>query len=332
MMHPEGQYDFGSDQYHFNLTDHLGNVRAVVNEAGTVLQREDYYPFGLTFNSSGNVSDYKYNGKEEQEETGWLDYHARQYDPALGRMLSIDPLADMMTSHNPYHYTYNNPLNFTDPTGMAPESFQDLLGDLWEQAGENGKATWTNPDSDESDDESSGCGGPENPCPQESTKEPKSGKQQYFHNLEQKAAKTAEKVAAYGNLAIDVAELGQKFGAKYVIPKKLGLGFTIIQIGSKFYQGDNKGGWIEVGKSVVAGILGRYGGGGFINSGAELFYNIGKHQANQIYRDQNKEALFWAYRAAKAEEDVFFGLAKEYNERAISIQNKAKRGAENILY
>jgi len=31
----------------YNITDHFGNVRSVINSRGTVLQSTDYYPFGL---------------------------------------------------------------------------------------------------------------------------------------------------------------------------------------------------------------------------------------------------------------------------------------------
>src|SRR5690554_508726 len=42
----------------------------------------------------------------------------RLYDGALGRFFGIDLLADLFTSHSPYHFAYNNPITFMDPTGL----------------------------------------------------------------------------------------------------------------------------------------------------------------------------------------------------------------------
>jgi RHS repeat-associated protein len=89
-----------------------------------LIQADDYYPFGLTFNSyTKNYSQaqkYKYNGKELEEETDLYDYGARFYDVAVGRFSTIDPLSDFenQESWTGYHYTLNNPISKTDPTGM----------------------------------------------------------------------------------------------------------------------------------------------------------------------------------------------------------------------
>lgn len=93
----------------------------------TIVSTSDYYPFGLTFNSyqreNSVPNQYLYNGMEKQDELdlGWYDYFARQYDPAIGRFLSIDPLADISRRWSPYVYAYNNPVRFTDPDGMLPQ-------------------------------------------------------------------------------------------------------------------------------------------------------------------------------------------------------------------
>ena len=53
-------------QYH--ITDHLGSVRAVLNQSMTVLEQNDYYPFGLRHPNASlktTANRYRYNGKEE---------------------------------------------------------------------------------------------------------------------------------------------------------------------------------------------------------------------------------------------------------------------------
>ena len=107
--------------FEYNLKDHLGNTRAVMNQAGTLVQATDYYPFGmrqepLAVLSSDNK--YLYNGKELQEDTDWYDYGARMYDAKLGRFTTIDLMAETFDNQSPYLYAYNNPVRFTDYMGM----------------------------------------------------------------------------------------------------------------------------------------------------------------------------------------------------------------------
>ncbi|TDS56948.1 RHS repeat domain-containing protein [Myroides indicus] len=73
--------------------------------------------------STNNIFEnvYKFNGKELDESTGYYYYGARYYDPAISIFLSVDPLAEQFPAWNPYNYTMQNPINLTDPTGMAPE-------------------------------------------------------------------------------------------------------------------------------------------------------------------------------------------------------------------
>ena len=63
------------------------------------------------------VTEYKFNGKEKDEETGLYYFGARYYDADLSVWLSVDPLADKRSWVSPYSYCQNNPMNRIDPTG-----------------------------------------------------------------------------------------------------------------------------------------------------------------------------------------------------------------------
>ena len=123
------------------LKDHLGSVRTTVDRNGNIVGRDDYYPFGLAMpgrssNSANPNDDYKFTGYELDDEARLDLYHAnaRGYDPVLGRFMQIDPLSDLFPHVSSYAYGNNNPLRFTDPTGMAPYD--------WIRNNETGEYTW----------------------------------------------------------------------------------------------------------------------------------------------------------------------------------------------
>ena len=130
-QHAEGRVvkNGSSFNYEYNLTDHLGNVRVTVDQGGTVVQRDDYYPFGLTFNSwspsrNGGENQYKYTDKEYQPETNWIDFGARMQSPELGRWFNIDPLAEVYHDVSPYNFTLNNPIINIDPDGRSVQQVE----------------------------------------------------------------------------------------------------------------------------------------------------------------------------------------------------------------
>ncbi|MCB4234748.1 RHS repeat-associated core domain-containing protein [Kaistella anthropi] len=131
----EGFYDFTENKYIYQYKDHLGNTRLSYAWNSTtssidVLDRNDYYPFGMnhlnlnarSYVGQGSYKNYKYNGKELQE-TGMYDYGARFYMADIGRWGVVDPLAEQTPSWSPYAYGFNNPIRFIDPTGMSNQDW-----------------------------------------------------------------------------------------------------------------------------------------------------------------------------------------------------------------
>lgn len=126
----EGFYDFINLKYIYQYKDHLGNVRVSYSynsseEKIDIEDKNDYYPFGLSFVTSSKSStyspstsykNYKYNGKELQE-TGMYDYGARMYMPDIGRWGVVDPFAQAYYSISPYQYVLNNPIINIDVKG-----------------------------------------------------------------------------------------------------------------------------------------------------------------------------------------------------------------------
>jgi len=158
----------GSYQYVFNYTDHLGNIRLSYGldsaEAKLKIMEENhYYPFGMkhaNYNThtlsamkkeeSNEITlkavaapsspkpvmgyNYKYNGKEYQDELGLnlYDYGARNYDAAIGRWMNMDPMAEKYRRWSPYNYCVDNPVYFIDPDGM--EVVKNWYGDTYTEA------------------------------------------------------------------------------------------------------------------------------------------------------------------------------------------------------
>ncbi len=105
-------------QYNYTLKDHLGNTRVVLAQDGSVLQRNNYYPFGKSidawdYSGPGSAYKYNYNGKELQNQLGlnWHDYGWRMYDASLGRWNVIDQLAVKYHTTSPYAFVANNPIS-----------------------------------------------------------------------------------------------------------------------------------------------------------------------------------------------------------------------------
>lgn len=106
------------------LTDALGNVLALTDSTGTITTRYVYDPFGGTSAlGPNNNSAAQYVGRENDGVSLYY-YRARYYSPTFGRFLSEDPLG-LAAGINAYIYADDNPISFSDPSGMS-KSFGSL--------------------------------------------------------------------------------------------------------------------------------------------------------------------------------------------------------------
>ncbi len=102
-----------------------GTLQIDVTDKSFVKRR--YAPFGIERDPAGApgwVGDRGFLDKTRDELMGTTHVGAREYDPRLGRFLSVDPIADFSSSQqlNAYGYANNNPVAFFDPSGLFAES------------------------------------------------------------------------------------------------------------------------------------------------------------------------------------------------------------------
>ncbi|MDE6199871.1 MAG: RHS repeat-associated core domain-containing protein [Muribaculaceae bacterium] len=126
------------DSVYFNIFDHQGNIRQIWNATtAKTVQDNHYYPYGALLGESASTeyikavargnrhpvstNPYKYSAKEWQPAFGLnlYDFIARQYDPILCRFTSPDPLNGKYPYLSPYLYCAANPINMSDPSGLA---------------------------------------------------------------------------------------------------------------------------------------------------------------------------------------------------------------------
>jgi RHS repeat-associated protein len=111
----------------YYLQDQLGSTRALVDGAGAIAASYTYDAYGATTAHTGSASTpLQYAGQYFDAETGLYQLRARSYDPATAQFLSRDPLVPL--TKQPYVYAGDNPLNATDPSGLASSQSDSAYG------------------------------------------------------------------------------------------------------------------------------------------------------------------------------------------------------------
>ena len=141
-----GIYNRASNTSVYQLTDHLGNVRAVIakdgaGNAAALVHATDYYPFGMPMPNrqiiGGEPYRYAFQGQEKDPETGKEAFQLRLWDGRIGRWLTTDPKGEF---DSPYIGMGNNPVNLTDPDGGCTKCKHKIKKDdtFWDLENKNG--------------------------------------------------------------------------------------------------------------------------------------------------------------------------------------------------
>ncbi|MGV3598689.1 MAG: RHS repeat-associated core domain-containing protein [Bacteroidota bacterium] len=107
-----------SDDITYQLSDNLGSSNLRLSTTGTIIDKEEYYPFGDTSLRTFTYKRYRYVGKEKDSESGLYYYGARYYASWTCRFISVDPLAAKYSFYTPYQYAGNKPINSIDIDGL----------------------------------------------------------------------------------------------------------------------------------------------------------------------------------------------------------------------
>ncbi len=117
-----------SNGFSFLLPDHQGTAMVAVGMTTLAITRRKQLPFGqIRSEQSDQFPGTRGFVGGTNDSTGLTHLGAREYDPALGRFLSVDPVIDVDSpaQMNAYSYAHNNPVTQSDPTGLCPA---DLCG------------------------------------------------------------------------------------------------------------------------------------------------------------------------------------------------------------
>lgn len=106
---------------------------SVTHRTGALIEETHYYPFGLAMTGISSKAlkpnyvenKYKFNDGTELNtslDIGLYETDHRLYDPQIGKFVQIDGIAEAFEEWSPYTFSFNNPILFNDPSGLAADT------------------------------------------------------------------------------------------------------------------------------------------------------------------------------------------------------------------
>ena len=121
---------------YYYITNLQGDVMYLVDSNGNQVAAYTYDPYGKILSATGTMAEInplRYRGYYYDAETGFYYLQSRYYDPNTGRFINADSYASTgqgLVEYNMFAYCLNNPMDYSDYTGCAPELWQWICSGL----------------------------------------------------------------------------------------------------------------------------------------------------------------------------------------------------------
>ncbi|MCX6381003.1 MAG: RHS repeat-associated core domain-containing protein [Armatimonadetes bacterium] len=128
-------------------TDATGNTLALWDNTQTKTDTFDYFAYGKVANRTGTTATpFQFGGGlgYYQNDSNRTHVRARNFYVNLGKWSSQDPIGFNGRDYNLYRYARNNPVRWSDPSGLVVDSYKKVTDiDGFLSKGENARFLYT---------------------------------------------------------------------------------------------------------------------------------------------------------------------------------------------